>query len=360
MVEIFSRRAAVIDAINHKPGIIPSHENFYDEPTRNRLVKPFNSGCWYIEWLLYTEYMDNYMIELHPHAVGVEILEDNRDIKREKLLSGAIRTIHKDPWFAEFSDFPIKSPEDVHKMDILDPDDPALYRDFQKAFDLYRRQGYFTVAGQGGSFFLSVALEWRGLEELLMDMALRPDFAEELFGKMGEYFLKKEKILLEMDVDCIYLEDDLGYKNAPLISPEMFKKFLYPWYKKFCDLAHANGCYTFMHSHGNINLLLADLIEAGVDIINPVGPTDNMDLAEVKQKYGDKVTLFGGLSKMMGFMDDETLEQHIEEVIRIGSVGGGFIPRGEAGVPAEMDQRKFLFYMHTLRKYRLKYSKFVH
>ena len=57
-------------------------------------------------------------------------------------------------------------------------------------------------------------------------------------------------------------------------------------------------------------------------------------------------------------MDYETLDRHVEEVVKIGSAGSGFIPRGESGVTAEMDEEKFRFYMNTLRKYRLKYSSF--
>ena len=82
-------------------------------------------------------------------------------------------------------------------------------------------------------------------------------------------------------------------------------------------------------------------MEAGIDIINPVGPTDNMDLNVIKRKYGDRITILGGLSKNIGLMDYETLDNYIEEVIRLGSIGGGFIPRGESGITAEMDEEKF-------------------
>jgi len=353
-----TKKAAVVNTIKHRPGIIPSHENFHDDYTRDRLVPKFDSGCWYIDWLLYSDYMDNFMIELHPHEVGVLTLSENDRIIEQRLPSGTIRTIRKDHWFIQFSNQPVKSSADLGKMDLLDPDEPALYRDFEPAFKLYRRQGYFTVAGLSGSVFWSIAEEWRGLTGLLSDMALEPGLAEEMFGRMGQYLLAKERNLLKMDVDCIYLEDDLGYKNGPFVSLRMFRKFLYPWYKGICDLAHANGCYTYMHSHGDINLLLEDIIDAGVDIINPVGPTDNMDLDQVKRRYGRKVTILGGLSKEIGLMDDETLESHIEDVIRIGSAGGGFIPRGESGITAEMDRTRFLQYMHLLKKYRLKYSAF--
>ena len=54
MTDTKTRRSMVIDTIEHKPGIIPSHENFQDDYTRDRLIKPFDTGCWYIDWMLYT------------------------------------------------------------------------------------------------------------------------------------------------------------------------------------------------------------------------------------------------------------------------------------------------------------------
>ena len=69
-------------------------------------------------------------------------------------------------------------------------------------------------SGLGGSVFWSVAEEWRELSQLLCDMTLQPDFAHEMFNRMGEYLIAKEKILLQMNVDCIYFGDDLGNKTG--------------------------------------------------------------------------------------------------------------------------------------------------
>jgi uroporphyrinogen decarboxylase len=352
----YNKRTTVIDTIHHRSCIMPSHENFQDDVTRWRLVSKPNTGCWYLNWLLYSEMLDNYMIELHPFPWSIQILEQDADHIVQRLQSGVVRKIQLDPWFMQFSDHPIQAPCDISRMDILNPYEEGLYNDFETAFSLYHKHGYFTVAGLGGSVFWSVAEEWRELSQLLCDMALQPDFAHEMFDRMGEYLVAKEKILLQMGVDCIYFEDDLGYKNGPFMSPEMFQKFLLPWYKKICDIAHAHGCYTYMHSHGDINKLLPSIIDCGVDILNPVGPTDNMDLAEVKSQYGDRITILGGLSKNIGLMDYDELEQHIENVIQIGSQEGGFIPRGESGITADMDSEKFRFYMDRMRTYRLRYS----
>ena len=92
-----SRRAIVIDTIDHRPSIMPSHENFQDTTTREKLVPNFDTGCWYVNWLLYSEYMDNYLIELHPFPGQVEMLEENSNYIVQRLYSGVIRKIQKSP-----------------------------------------------------------------------------------------------------------------------------------------------------------------------------------------------------------------------------------------------------------------------
>jgi uroporphyrinogen decarboxylase len=111
-----------------------------------------------------------------------------------------------------------------------------------------------------------------------------------------------------------------------------------------------------MHSHGYIVPLMDKIIETGVDILNPVGPGDNMDLAQLKQRYGDRVVLNGGISKYIEHMSHEEMERHIHDVIRVGSRGGGFMACSEGGIPYTFSQEDFRFYVATSRKYRERYG----
>jgi uroporphyrinogen decarboxylase len=106
-----------------------------------------------------------------------------------------------------------------------------------------------------------------------------------------------------------------------------------------------------MHSHGNLNAILPDLVSTGIDMLNPVGPGDGMNLAEIKKLYGSKITLSGGLSKRIGMMSQTELEEHVREVVTIGRSGGGFIAQSEGGIPEDMTTECYQAYMTALRRY---------
>ena len=81
-----------------------------------------------------------------------------------------------------------------------------------------------------------------------------------------------------------------SYSRATFISPALYREFFYPWHRRLVELCHDYGAYVNIHSHGNINAIMPLLYEASIDILNPVGPSDGMDLAELKVRYGDRIT----------------------------------------------------------------------
>ena len=102
-----------------------------------------------------------------------------------------------------------------------------------------------------------------------------------------------------------------------------------------------------MHSHGNIAKIMDYIVEAGIDIIHPIGPGDNNDLDMFKRKWGNRICINGGFSKMIGRMDYEQIKEHIDSVLMTGLPGGGFIPCLESGIP-HMDLAKMDYFL----KYR--------
>jgi len=97
------------------------------------------------------------------------------------------------------------------------------------------------------------------------------------------------------------------------------------------------------------------LIETGIDLLNPVGPSDNNDLKFFKEKWGDKITFLGGISTKIAQMNKEQIESHITEVMEIGCQGGHFMPRTESGIPV-MEPDKARFFICTLAHYRKEYG----
>ena len=184
----------------------------------------------------------------------------------------------------------------------------------------------------------------------MMDLVDHPSLAHELVRRVGEFNLRAAKHLLERGVHAIAFPDDLGHNHATFMSPTLYKELFYPWHRRLAELCHDYGAHVNMHSHGNLNAIMPLLCEAGVDILNPVGPSDGMDLAELKGRYGDRMTFLGGVSKFIGQMSVSELQQHLREVFRAGSPGGGFILYSEGCIPVDMPRANVYLYLLLRRQ----------
>ena len=152
---------------------------------------------------------------------------------------------------------------------------------------------------------------------------------------------------------------DFGTQNAEMISPDMFREFYKPYYKKMNDWIHEHtGWKTFYHSCGSIPNLIVDMIECGVDILNPVQcSAKGMDAAFLKEKFGRDVTFWGGgidTQQVLPFGTPEQVEEQAAERLSIFEKGGGYVFTSihniVARVPAENVDA---FYRAYKKKYEI-------
>ncbi|MBS7611565.1 hypothetical protein KEJ27_05090 [Candidatus Bathyarchaeota archaeon] len=256
-------------------------------------------------------------------------------------------------WAREYIKYPIECEEDLEKLELPDPEDPERYEGVEKAIRYVVDRGFFPISSING-FFSGVWYFLRGpLEVTLKDIYIRRGFYKKLIAKIGEFNLKAEKNLLERGALMIGWVEDLGYNKGMFIHPKLYEELIYPWHRKAIELAHKHGAFVNMHSHGNINAIVPLLVEAKLDVLNPIGPSDNMDLKRLKEDYGDRLCLQGGLSKHMGYMSLEELRGHLFDRLRIGSSSGGFILSSEGDIPYEMNIENFREFLKMSRKYRV-------
>lgn len=301
------------------------------------------------------EFLDNFSIGVGGGGFRIKkVIETGGDwntIEWEtgtKWRVGTAKTI----WARQYVYYPIKTEEDLDDLELPDPDDPSRYKGVEKAARYVIDKGFFPNCGING-FFSGVWYFLRGpLEVSLKDMYMRRDFYKKLVAKMGEFNLKAEKNLLERGAMVIGWPDDLGYKGGTFMNPKLYEELLYPWHVKAIELAHKYGAFINMHSHGNINAVVHLFAKAKLDALNPIGPTDNMDLKDLKDKYGDVICFQGGLSKNIGFMKPEELKEHLLDRLRIGTPGGGFILSSEGDIPVEMSLENFETFLKMSKKYR--------
>jgi len=173
----------------------------------------------------------------------------------------------------------------------------------------------------------------RGMENFLIDIYLDKNGTKRLIDKLVEgnmIFLDRVLKGVGEYVDLLQFGDDLGLQNGPFMSPDVFKEIFKPRYKKMWDFVHNNSnCKVFLHSCGSVYELLPHLIDAGVDVLNPVQTTTvNMEPERLKKEFGKYITFWGGGCNTQGVLPNKTpteVKEDVKRRIEIFSKGGGFV-----------------------------------
>ncbi len=355
--------------------VIPNLLEFEDSANaRRKFLASFGTGGDRETMARVNDYLDNFIVTVKRSGFLTRTLEDNPDYTVLEFETGGQWTIHRHPFWREYSKYPPVGQSSLASFKRPDPNNHRSPEGFTADFRVnnlygtasggntryagiaedaafFKEKGFFTTAEING-FFSGVWYFLRPFEEFLMDLVTDEGFAAELIGIVGEFNLKDAENLLQTGVHCIDFCDDLGYNTGMFISPRIYEKLILPWHVRLAKLCHDHGAYINMHSHGNINEIMPLLIEAGIDILNPVGPSDGMNLGELKAKYGAKITFLGGVSKYIGEMTGAEIEAHLRKVLATGAPGGGFMLKTEGGIPTAMTEENFRRFLAVSRECR--------
>jgi uroporphyrinogen decarboxylase len=202
----------------------------------------------------------------------------------------------------------------------------------RRAKELYETTDYAIMVGFGGNL-----LEWGEylcrFDQFLIDLAENRRKAEALLDKLVEMHLESlEKVLdaVEGYVQIIQMGDDLGSQQATIISPKVYREVFKPRQKIIFDrIRRRKDIHLFLHSCGSIVGILPDLIEAGVEIINPVQTSARgMDPAALKREFGKDLTFWGGgcdTQHVLPEASPDEVRRHVKERTEIFGPGGGFV-----------------------------------
>ncbi len=203
----------------------------------------------------------------------------------------------------------------------------------EKAKWLHENTDFAIMSGFGGGA-LEPGQGLRGWGQFMMDIAGDPEMANEIIRRLVESSVHNVKLFLDAGgpyIDIIQMGDDLGTQAGPQMSPEMYHETIHPAHKAVYQAAHeaAPNVKVFLHSCGGIRPLIPDLIDEGVDILNPV-QTNAAGMAPegLKRDLGDDITFWGGGAEVAGVLTDGTPDQVREQVrerLRIFAPGGGYV-----------------------------------
>ncbi len=207
-----------------------------------------------------------------------------------------------------------------------DPARPSLYADAQTTLEQFRDE--YWIVGVTVTTIWETAWALRGYDRMLADLVENPDLAECILEIPYRYHLHAAKQLVNMGVDMVWLGDDVGAQRSMLISPRHWRKYLKPRLANFiAELKAINPqVKVAYHSDGDIRAIIPELIEIGLDVLNPVQPAC-MDPAELKRLYGDKLCFWGTIDEQetLPFGTPETVREEVLTRLRTVAKGGGAI-----------------------------------
>jgi len=184
------------------------------------------------------------------------------------------------------------------------------------------------VGGSAACSIFEVSWQLRGMERLLEDFALRPDMAATLLDRVTDIRCKYVASLVSMDVDVIILGDDIATQIGMMMSPTMWRRWLKPRLSQIINTARniRPDILVFYHSDGNPSAVIPDLIEIGVDILNPIQP-ECMDPAILKEKYGKQLAFWGtiGTQTTFPFGTPEEIRKTVQKRMQTVGRDGGLL-----------------------------------
>lgn len=207
-----------------------------------------------------------------------------------------------------------------------DPNRPELYAEAARVIREFKDE--YWIVGVTPTTIFESAWALRGYEKLMMDLALDPDLANRILDIPYHYHCVVTQKLVELGVDMIWLGDDVGAQNAMLMSPTMWRKYLKPRMANLiASLKKINPrVKVAYHSDGAIYPIIPELIEIGLDVLNPIQP-ESVDPVKLKNDFGDRLCFWGSID-LQNTLPYGTPEQVKDEVItRLKTIGkyGGLI-----------------------------------
>jgi uroporphyrinogen decarboxylase len=198
------------------------------------------------------------------------------------------------------------------------------------AVERLHAQGYAVQAAPphlGGELF-ETAWRLRGFEQFMIDLIESPPLVEYILEQLTAILLPVSLALVRSGIDILALDDDVAEYTRMLISPAFWRRYFKPRVKTIIDVCRAANpdLFIFWHSDGNIEPIIPDLIEIGVNVLNPVQP-DAMDPAKLKRLYGDRLAFWGtvGTAQRWTWAEPDEIRAEVQERIATVGAGGGLI-----------------------------------
>jgi len=245
---------------------------------------------------------------------------------------------------------PVQTPEDLKKLNIPDPDADYRFDNIKTAMKRFGDEKSIIIRLRD---VFSQPRDLMGFENFLMGFYTDPDLVDELMRISVEYNIKLAKNAREIGGEIIVVGDDVADNSGLLMSPDMYRKQIYPRFKELIQNFKEMGFLVIKHTDGKILDIMDLLVESGIDCIDPIDPLAGMDIGEMKRDYGDKLCLKGNIDCVKTLVSESTevVKKETIECILAASVGGGHIISSSNSIHRGIDPVNYQTFLDTIKEY---------
>ncbi|HIE52717.1 MAG TPA: hypothetical protein EYP85_13255 [Armatimonadetes bacterium] len=340
-------KVPIVELYINEPNIVSLAERLVPEAVKVEATKDrFGEERWEI-LDLYCLVVKELGLDATCSNFSIGLKQISADRGRDKYGTIYYLSEHGEPFPLEG---PIKEPADLKGFDMaskLEPDDFARVR------------YVIEQAGPSKAHFVCITdpfkVSWRrrgGMQNLLMDYLLNPQFVHDLARMATDFDLAALDLAVETGADVIIVPGDLAGEQTTIMSPQHYREYIKPYHKELVDYAHEKGVKIVKHSDGNIWPILDDLLEVGFDGIHPIQP-QCMDIAEVKEYLTGRACILGNIDcrYLLPFGTEEEVEETVRKTIEKAAPGGGYIISSSNSIHPGCKAENYIAMVRAAHKY---------
>ncbi|MCP4180653.1 MAG: uroporphyrinogen decarboxylase [bacterium] len=317
-----TNKERVIASLNHKQSDRIPYALDFTVGARVKMVEFYNDTK-------FESKLDNCIYELDtakPNTgkmVTSDIWEDEFGVQWDRTIDKDIGTVCNC----------IVTPENISSYAFPELDCSNRFKHYRN--NIARNSDKFVLAGINFSLF-ERAWALAGMENMLMNMLMNPDFVNNLLDCILEYNLQIIDSVCDYDIDGMRFGDDWGQQTGLIMGPKLWREFLKPRLQRMYAEVKSKGKRVFIHSCGKVDEIFPDLIEIGVDVFNPFQP-EVMDVYDMKKKYGDKLSFWGGIStqKTLPYGSVNQIKDETRQLMKNIGKDGGYIVAPAHCIPGD-------------------------
>lgn len=213
-------------------------------------------------------------------------------------------------------------------------------------------KGQYALAGMVDGPF-TPTWQMMGFTEFCRSLYKDANLVRDLCADLSRWNIELGKRFIELGVDMIWITDDLGASTGPLVSPSMFRKQILPFFEKEVNAFLRGNIKVLLHSCGQVTRFMEDIINLGIVAIHPLERSAGMNLKEMKDNYGNRLTLIGNVEgkTLITYGSKEEIREDVLNCLKIGAPGGGYIFATDHSLHMGMPADKIKYTFDLARKY---------